>query len=279
MKKIIFTITTALLIYSCGNEEQKNTVPVTKKEVLVPVEKTEEITYKEFKVNYDSETQSITPYLITDLPKQINVNITVSRSYWEKNDEFKSEYAVEYFSETHTIEEWSNQINIPLNDTEWNTKLSLKQNEMAEIGLGFDVKNVSDSIEIYAVIPSTNKPFPKLLNSKMSASSIKFQKKLGVKIKNVTQYANYLELKKGVIYNISNEVPLMPYLNPSDPIDAISLIQKVNSNQFIEVLTLEKKNNTPWYKVNILNENLENIGQGWINSVALIGKKIKIIND
>ena len=58
-------------------------------------------------------------------------------------------------------------------------------------------------------------------------------------------------LEIGKNYNLSKETPLMPELNPVDPLAAINKIKYIKPGGIINIISIEEKNNTPWYFVNV----------------------------
>ena len=58
-------------------------------------------------------------------------------------------------------------------------------------------------------------------------------------------------LEIGKSYNLSKETPLMPELNPIDPLAAINKIKYIKPGEIINIISIEEKNNTPWYFVNV----------------------------
>lgn len=287
-KNMIISI---VLFVSCTSQEPNNVLNTDKQEVKESVHinkkefnnsSTDTSTYKEFSVDYTITGNVLTPHLKTDLPQNTNIVISISRYYWEKNDEYNSDYSVDYFNETRTVSNWGEFKGISLDDNEWEEKLHQKQVKMAEVGLGFDIKNISDSITITAIITSGNYPYPKLIPSKRPITHVRLEKGLSVNIpsknKNIPQYIhNVNDLKKGETYQLSRKTPLMPFLYPKNHLTALSMIKDIQATQLIQIIEIEQKNNTPWYNVIVTNNNQDILGRGWVNSIALIGQKIKII--
>jgi len=77
----------------------------------------------------------------------------------------------------------------------------------------------------------------------------------------------YENLEIGQSYRLSAQTPLMPELNPQDPIAAIAQIKDIPAETSIKILKTVNKQRTPWYQVEVAG-----FGQGWINSHALIGQ-------
>jgi len=79
-------------------------------------------------------------------------------------------------------------------------------------------------------------------------------------------------LKVGGTYRLPRGVPLMPELNPSDPLAAMR--KMVPPGGSIAVISLSEKRGVPWYEVDAYNAANDMIGRGWVNSAALLGQRL-----
>ncbi len=77
----------------------------------------------------------------------------------------------------------------------------------------------------------------------------------------------YEHLQVGQKYQLSKETPLMPELEPADPLGALEKMTYIPAGGTIEILQVATKQGSPWYHVSV-----QGIGEGWINSIALIGQ-------
>jgi len=209
---------------------------------------------------------------------------------------------VDYFSEKSTVGKWKSKHRISIASKKWKSALRAKQEKMSRIGLGFDVASISDDIQVNMVVP-INQPDPKFgeRNSNLTGKAVIIASPGG---KTVTGKVvgpmyivedeveinyplnsppvgkspslNPLELENGHAYIVSKQTPLMPYLNPADPIAAIQQIKQIPKEGIFEVLEKVMKGNSPWYKVNAFNQSKQLIGTRWINSTALLGQELKV---
>jgi hypothetical protein len=76
------------------------------------------------------------------------------------------------------------------------------------------------------------------------------------------------ELKTGATYSISKQTPLMPELNPADPIAALDKTIVLPVKSEFRITATGKRANSIWYQVTTKH------GDGWINSTALLGQEI-----
>ncbi|MEA3347749.1 MAG: hypothetical protein U9Q39_01675 [Pseudomonadota bacterium] len=79
----------------------------------------------------------------------------------------------------------------------------------------------------------------------------------------------------GETFLVSKETPLMPYLDPANPMEAISKMKRIPKSGGFEVFDKASKNGTPWFKVRAFDRRGDFIGDGWINSIALLGQQLK----
>jgi hypothetical protein len=214
MKQNLLLLTIVGTLISCGNNDR------TKKETRTDKTKEQSDMYKQFKVDYSLNGGSLDVFISTDLPDNIQVFLTVSRSYWEKGN--TSKYSVDYLSEQSTIGQWKSTHTIFIDNQKWQSDLAIKQKDMAASGLGFDVDRISDSIKIYAVVPLSNDPFPNFKEKGMGQVEIVLYFPMDGNVETKSKYGNYQSLETGKTYSISKTTPLLPELNPSDPIAAMS---------------------------------------------------------
>ena len=269
MKKSILLLTIVGILISCGNNNN------TKKETSRDKNTEQSGTYEQFKIDYSLNGNSLDVSIATDLPDNIQVSLSVDRSYWEKGN--SSEYSVYYFSEQGTIGQWKSTRAISLNNQKWQFDLSAKQKKLAALGLGFDVDKVSDSIKIYAVVPFSNDPYPNFKEKGMGQNEIVLHYPMNRDIESQSKFGNYQSLKSGETYSVSKTTPLMPELNPSDPIAAMNKMKDLTPESRITILSVKSKSNTPWYEVKAFDKNHKAIGTGWVNSTALIGQELEVI--
>lgn len=76
-------------------------------------------------------------------------------------------------------------------------------------------------------------------------------------------------------YRLSKETPLMPELEPANPIEAIGRMKKIPAGGLITIVKVTNKGNTPWYFVQAKASVSANSQSGWINSTALIGQSLE----
>lgn len=81
-------------------------------------------------------------------------------------------------------------------------------------------------------------------------------------------------LQVGEVFQLSKETPLMPELEPADPIAASQKIQWLPPQTTIKILRIAKhpRTQTQWYFVKATSPLKDSLGSGWINSIALIGQ-------
>ena len=79
-------------------------------------------------------------------------------------------------------------------------------------------------------------------------------------------------LEVGQVFQLTDETPLMPELEPSDPMNALSKMRRLPAGVWIKIDKVAKKKTNPWYQVRARDSQGNAVGSGWINSTALIGQ-------
>lgn len=268
MKQSLLFLTIVGILVSCGNNNNAKKETNTEKKI----EQTE--TYEQFQVDYSLNGNSLDISILTDLPDNIQISLSVSRSYWEKGN--SPEYSVDYIYEKSTVRQWKSNRKISLDNQKWTSDLATKQKEMAASGLGFDIDKISDTIKVYAVVPFSNDPFPNFKEKGMRQDEIALYFPMDGKVETESKYGNYHSLETGKTYSVSKTTPLMPELNPFDPIAAINKMKELAPESRIEILSVKSKSNTTWYEVIAFDKSDKLVGSGWVNSTALIGQELQV---
>lgn len=246
-----------------------------------------QVTCDVFDIQYKLVDKKLSVSLNTDLPDDTVVILSVSRSYWEKGN--SEEYSIDYFSKRANVKEWRKAYEVLLDNSKWKTDLESKQKELAPLDLGFDVDKISDSVDIRAVVPM-NQPSSKFgdKNSKLTGKKVNtsgfrivedevtIHYPLEGGLSKKSNFGEPLSLRPGETYSVSKSTPLMPELSPSDPMTALENVKYIQEGDLIKIISVRKKDNQPWYKVEAINNN-QVIGKGWINSTALVGQQLQII--
>jgi len=94
---------------------------------------------------------------------------------------------------------------------------------------------------------------------------------------NNSGFVDPFSLKQGEKWAISKETPLMPEIAPSNPMEALEKIKYIPAENYIIIVSVREKENNTWYEVKVLNQNNNLIGKGWINSIALIGQTLQLV--
>lgn len=76
-------------------------------------------------------------------------------------------------------------------------------------------------------------------------------------------------LRVGQLFELSKETPLMPELEPTDPMAALQKMRRLPPRTTIKVLKVSTKDFKPWYFVAARSPSRSSLGTGWINSTAL----------
>ncbi|MDV2503821.1 MAG: hypothetical protein RX318_07690 [bacterium] len=228
--------------------------------------------------------------LDTDLPDNTVVMVRVSRSYLERGN--PSTYSVNYFSEKSTVGKWKSKHRISIDIEKWKSSLREKQKKMSRLGLGFDVASISDKIRVGMVVP-IYQPDARFgeRNSKLTGKAVAVETS-GLRFVEDEIEINYPvdsppvgkspfpslnpeDLEVGQTYIVSKRTPLMPSHSPTNPLAALKQMKQIPRGGGFKVLgTFDKKGN-PWYRVSAFDQRKEQIGTGWINSIALLSQELE----
>jgi len=226
--------------------------------------------------------------LNTDLPDSTVLMVSVSRSYLEKGN--TATYSCDYFSEKSTVGKWKTKQTVLLDNQKWKQELRAKQEKMSRLGAGFDVASISDKVDVRMVVP-INQPDPRFgeKNAKLTGKRVseKWVRVVEAEVeftypmeappvgKSPIPSLDPLNLEKGQAYVVSKQTPLMPEFEPPDPLGAIQRMKQIPKSGAFKVYEMRKKGASPWYRVVAIDENKKKIGDGWINSTALLGQTLK----
>jgi hypothetical protein len=232
-----------------------------------------------FDVRYNLRDGRLTGALETDLGDATKLMVSVSRSYWEHGSD--EQYPVDYFSESSTVAAWRDPRTITLDHDTWKREIEQRQRVLAVSGEPFTVSRVADDIEISFVVPVNQEPPFERLNANLTGDVVTQSGSLRIVQREIvvpypidatnvgqTRFADPLSLVSETTYRASGEAPLVPEIDPPDPIAAIASIQRLSAGEEFTVLETTKRRNTPWYRVRT------RLGEGWINSTALLGQEI-----
>ena len=210
MKKILnIALLIILLIFFCfgSNSCSKNTDKKIKNNInereidqtKIPGFKNKrKIVCDTFILNSKLNNNVLSLNIDSDLPKYTGTIIGVDREYWKKNK--YSTFVISYFSENSKLNEWENTRNIELNNSKWKTKLEAKKQLMKELGEPFTVREISDSIRIYAVVYLQEENFGDKNKNLIGKE---------VRVENI----NYIRKDKKIKYPLNNENELSKIKN------------------------------------------------------------------
>jgi len=299
---------TLLLGCSGDKPEESQKIPEVVKTQVQPKDGEEISNATEEKVvcnKFNLVTKVTGPTLVfsvdTDLPDSTVIMVGVSRSYLEKGNPTK--YSVDYFSEKDTVGKWKSKHRISIASEKWNSALKAKQEKMSRLGLGFDVASISEKIDVSMLVP-INQPDPRFgeRNSKLTGKAVHDAGTTDFRFRIVEDeieinypldspfvgsslipILNPQKLEIGQTYIVSDQTPLMPTHSPTGTFDevmgAIQQMKQIPKGGIFKVIETIKKINYPWYKVIAFDQKRQQIGTGWINSIALLGQELKAYNE
>jgi hypothetical protein len=244
------------------------------------------LTCDRFRIVHNLRGNTLTVSLDTDLPDFADVVVSVSRSYFERGD--TEEYPLDYLSEKGTVRDWREPRRIELSATAFSKALEDRQRTAALAGLGGEIARVADEVVIDFTVPviQSNPAFG--LGNRNLTGAATTQKGMARLVKAATsvrlplreaaipdsQWVNVSALVTGETYRLSRETPLMPELNPTNPLAALAAVKRIPAGGVITLEGVVTKDGDPWYRVHASFDGATRV-HGWINSVALTGQRLQ----
>lgn len=231
-----------------------------------------------FEIKYELRGRQLSLSLNSDLGDAASLMVGVSRDYQERGSTVR--YPVAYHDEASTVGAWRQARTIDLDDERWAAQIDNRRRALAASGDPITLGSISDSIEISFVVPVNQDPPFERWNANLHGAVVSQSGELRVVKRTIplyapldvqlarTEYADPLGLERGTSYRASRLVTLMPEFEPADPMAAIARIRRLEPGTAFTVLETREKVGSPWYRVRTA------IGEGWINSTALIGQTV-----
>ena len=69
----------------------------------------------------------------------------------------------------------------------------------------------------------------------------------------------------------------MPTHSPKDVFKALKHLKYIPVGAGIKVIQMFNKEGSIWYRVLVVNQKMKFLGSGWINSTALLGQELEIL--
>jgi hypothetical protein len=225
--------------------------------------------------------------LDTDLPDQTVLMVSVSRSYRAGPPE--QEYPLNYLSVRSTVGEWRVPRKVSVAHSVWAKLLDERARVSAITGERLNVKTTNSHVEASFTVPigQSDPRFGEnnanLSGTKVSGTGLRVvraEKTVAYPL-SVTgsvlarQYAPREALEPGVTYKLPKEVPLMPNRDSANPLEDLKSVRRLPAQTRVTVLTVDRSQaSNPWYRVRAVSATGDDLGIGWINSIALIGGDI-----
>lgn len=74
------------------------------------------------------------------------------------------------------------------------------------------------------------------------------------------------------VFQLTEETPLMPAMEPADPLAAIGKMRRLPVGAYIKIYEVAENDGSPWYQVKVIDRRKKPLGRGWINSSALLSQ-------
>jgi hypothetical protein len=244
----------------------------------------------QFQVGQSLAGDTLTLWVETDLPDATELMVSVARGWYPAGD--TRDYSHPYFEESSTVGKWRAPRRVVLDESGWRNGLDEKQRILARAGDPFTVRDIGDSVEISFVVP-VNQDDPRFgsrnehltgravavgdLGWPIIHRDVRLDRPIGELETGASKWASWSDLRVGRRYRLTREVPLMPEFEPADPMAAIARIREIPADGEIVILQQRDRRGTLWFEATAYSPAGVRIGDGWINSTALLGQDIKIV--
>jgi hypothetical protein len=250
-----------------------------------------------FDVFVRASGDSLTMQIDTDLPDDTRLIVTVSRCYWETdNDET---YSHDYFSGIdERVGEWRISHTILVDDQRWSSGLQAKIDQCASLDIWAGLAAISDSVGVAVRVPEYKQSNPEFgeLNRNLTGRAVRTWqtsqgKAANIDVETVLDWPFQgptpravtrapQSLRPGGTYRIDatrEGVPLMPEFEPADAWTALPRVRTLSGFLVVRVTDARPRGAFPWYEVVVRSGQGDESISGWINSVALIGHRIEAV--
>lgn len=244
------------------------------------------ITCDIFEIAADLRGDTLAFLLETDLPDSAEITVSASRQYFEEGDQRKA-YSRDYFNQKGTVADFRKVRTCSVADSVFIESLQKQMDMMASANMPFEVASISDEIAISFVLPvrQSNPEFGEMnvnLSGRMvprsGLNAIRAEKLIRRPLNQMAApratTASFDKFEIGSSYRVSRLTPLMPEVEPTDPLSALGRKVDIASLSTIAIRDMRDKDGYPWYRVDAYDPGGSYIGEGWINSVALMGQNL-----
>jgi hypothetical protein len=259
------------------------------------------IVCNEFDVIAEVSGREVIFRLSTDLPNDTTVMVSVSRLYWREGS--GEVYVGSYFNRRTSVRELKQPVRVMIDDSRWKNDLKKKQKIFASFGAPFQVRKISDEIELDLTVPANQSnpafgegnsnlegPFVSRkglrtirVERKFSfpwfPSSIPFGEMGGAELFAKKQYSpDPYDLRVNLLYKISKKTPISREREPKDPLKAIAEKKYLPPGSVFRVLKKQSSGSMPYYYVRAdVRGDTRHKVTGWIYSEALMGQDLTVV--
>lgn len=248
-----------------------------------------------FEVLHEWHGDTLLLSLRTDLPETTTLMMSVDRLYWQEGA--SEAYAHPYRSEKTTVGAWEGGPHrVPIVDEIWQDSLRAHQRLMARLGDPYEVRRISDSVDIGFTVP-VNQDDPRFgdRNENLVGEAVRteglrvvedefrVEKPFGEEPE-PSPWVSRTALQPGQTYVLDGRVSVASTCELGSAEEAMNAIEQVYVLGGGAVITVQEVvdegcpeggSPDPWYRVQITRSDGAELGTGWINSAALIGQDIR----
>lgn len=225
--------------------------------------------------------------LKTDLPVNTTVMFGISRVYTKVGSSEK--YSGGYHSRKTIVGSLRTPKRYTVDDVKWDRQRKEQQIRMARLGEPFTIQSISNAVEVSVVVP-INQSDPRfgkgnknLVGCGVSIPGLRIIRRevvltapyngvmSGVSVASLDP--RNLEVGRG--YIVEKRTPLMHEHSPANPIAGLRNTRFVSPGNVLRILDRQMVAGNMWYWVAASSSTSERMGNGWVNSTALLGQKLE----
>jgi hypothetical protein len=208
----------------------------------------------------------------------MNVVVSVYRLYTVKGE--KGPQVLTYLSELSTVKTLRTTHEIALDDKSVLGKFRAEHEQRVKAGLAKSIDEIEHWLNVSLVVPSRKELRGKSVRKTSTGLPIvHWRTRLPRRTDGdrPAKYVNPQALEPGTTYRLSRATPMWRSFAPADT-DRTDKPRYVPAGGRITVLALRSRNIVPWYRVRAKSGKGERIGEGWIDSSALLGQDVEAMD-
>ena len=242
-----------------------------------------------YKVTAQMLKDSLTISVLSDLPDDTDINVSVDRPYFERGQSDSSNLSV--LNKTMKLATLREGHDFVIDEKSAMQRWAKTREVHAKAGNALEIDRFSDVLELsVSVYAGQTNPRFGLRNVNLKGTC-NFEDSSGLSLRIISwkktlpsamvheppplKFASAYNLTVGMQVELSRKTPLMPHHSPTDPTNALGNMKYIPAGGSISITDSYLKNGSQqWYKVAAQTRTRGPIGRGWVNANALMGQNL-----